>query len=375
MMWGYAESAMLMQLSSITRVTFIEAVRQPIFVVLLLVGTLMLVLNPSLSAYSMEAGDGDNKVLLDLGMGTLFLAGVLLAAFTATGVISQEMQSKTALTVVSKPVARPVFIFGKFLGVGGAIVIAHYLLTLVLLLTLRHRVLQNARDPIDWPVIVFGVGSVLLALGLAGAANYLYNKVFTSTFIYTLLITLTLGFSLVMVVNKEWSFQSPVTDFVADDARIAQVAVGSVLMLQGLLILTAVAVAFSTRFSQVVTLIVCIVVVMAGLMSGTLNVLVNNAMGIAADTGLVQSVQTVMGSDLPGMRKSAYLSAKVLYVLAPNFQYHWPTDAIAQGHSLTHDSEGAVSLGYIGLITGYSVLYITAVLGLAVTLFQTREVS
>ncbi len=367
---------MFLQISSITRVTFVEAVRQPIFVVLLLIGTLLMVLNPSMSAYSMEPGAGDNRMLVDLGLGTVFLVGVFLAAFTATGVVNQEMESKTALTVVSKPVPRPVFIVGKFIGVGAAISIAAYLLMLVFLLTLRHRVLQNASDDIDWPVILFGVGAVLLALAIAGAGNYLYGKVFTSTFIYALLITLTLGFGLVTLINKDWAFQSPATDFAADDGRMAQVAVGGVLMLQGLLILTAVAVAFSTRFSQVVTLIICIGVVMpVGMMSGALSQLVNNALGIAADTRIDTAIQAIIAADLPLARKAAYIVAKLVYIVAPNFQYHWPADAIGQGNSLTHDAEGKLSLGYIGLVFAYSWAYIAAVLGLAVVLFQKREVS
>ncbi|MFN3167681.1 MAG: ABC transporter permease [Phycisphaeraceae bacterium] len=365
-----------MQLLSITRVTFTEAVRQPIFVVLLLAGTILMVLNPSMSAYSMEPGAGDNKMLVDLGLGTIFFVGVFLAAFTATGVVNQEMESKTALTVVSKPVPRPVFIVGKFLGVSGAISIAAYLLLLVFMLTLRHRVLQNASDDLDWPVILLGTGAVLLALGIAGSANYLYSKVFTSTLTYALLITVTLAFGLVTLIDKHWDFQSPVTDFVADNNRIAQVAVGGLLMLQGLLILTAVAVAFSTRFSQVVTLVICIGVVMpVGMMSGALSQLVNNAVGIEASASLWTSVQTVWEADLPGLRKSAYLSAKLIYVVAPNFQYHWPADAITQGNSLTHSADGELSPGYLGLVTAYSATYIAAVLGLAVILFQKREVS
>ena len=154
------------------------------------------------------------------------------------------------------------------------------------------------------------------------------------------------------------------------------VVVGGVLILQGLLILTAVAVALSTRFSQVVTLVVCIGVVMPlGMMSGALSQLVNNAVGIEAGASLWASVQTVVDADVPGGRKAAYLVAKLLYLLAPNFQYHWPADAITQGHSLTHDEDGNLSLGYVGLVTTYSAIYITAVLGLAVVLFQKREVS
>lgn len=367
---------MFMQLFSITRVTFVEAIRQPIFVVLLLLGTLLMVINPSVAGYSMEPGAGDNKMLVDLGLGTVFLVGVFLAAFTATGVIHQELANKTALTIVSKPVPRPVFIVGKYIGVSGAIIVAGYLLMLVFLLTLRHRVLQNKSDPIDWPVVLFGVGAVLGAIGLAGAANYLYKKVFTSTFIYAVVLMLTGAFLMVLLIDKDWHFQSPVTDFAADHGRIGQVAVGGVFLIQGLLILTAFAVALSTRFSQVVTLVVCLgVVIPVGLMAGAMNQVVNTATGIEAGAGLIESTQAVINTDIPVARQAAYLLAKAVYVVAPNFQFHWPADAITQGNSLVHDAEGNFSLSYLGTVSLYTLAYITAVLGLGTAMFQSKEVS
>ncbi|MEM6259027.1 MAG: hypothetical protein AAGI37_12000 [Planctomycetota bacterium] len=367
---------MFTQLFSITRVTFVEAIRQPIFVVLLLIGTLLMVLNPSLSGYSMVPGEGDNKMLVDMGLGTVFMVGVFLAAFTATGAVHQELTDKTALTIVSKPVPRPVFILGKYIGVSGAIVVAGYLLMLVFILTLRHRVLQNASDRIDWPVILFGVSSVFGALALAAAANFLYKKVFTSTFIYALMLMLTGACLMVMLVSKEWQFQSPMTDFNADEGRIGQVAIGGVFLIQGLLILTAFAVALSTRFSQVVTLVACLgVVIPLGLTSGGLNQLVNTATGIEAGAGLFESVRAVLESEIPGPRKAAYLLAKAVYVVAPNFQFHWPADAIAQGNSLLHDTEGNISFSYLGTVSAYTAAYITAVLGLGTALFQSKEVS
>lgn len=367
---------MFMQLLSITRVTFVEAIRQPIFVVLLLLGTLLMVLNPSVSGYSMEPGAGDNKMLVDLGLGTVFLVGVFLAAFTATGAIHQELVNKTALTIVSKPVPRPVFILGKYLGVSGAILVAGYLLMLVFMLTLRHRVLQNKSDPIDWPVVLFGVGAVFGALALAAAANYLYKKVFASTFIYALLMMLTGAFALVLLVNKDWGFQSPVTDFAADHGRIGQVAIGGVFLMQGLLILIAFAVAMSTRFSQVVTLVVCLgLVIPVGLMSGAMNQLVNTATGIEAGAGLIESIYAVVGTDIPLARQAAYLLAKAVYVVAPNFQFHWPADAITQGNSLVHDAEGNFSLSYLASVSMYTFAYVTAVLGVGAAMFQNKEVS
>ncbi|MEX0885864.1 MAG: ABC transporter permease subunit, partial [Phycisphaeraceae bacterium] len=117
---------MLGQLLTIAGNTFTEAIRQPIFTVLVLLGAVALGLNLQLAAYTFE---DDTKILIDLGLSTVFLVGLFLAAFTATGVLASEVESKTVLTVVSKPVSRPLFVVGKFLGVAGAIGVALYVLS------------------------------------------------------------------------------------------------------------------------------------------------------------------------------------------------------------------------------------------------------
>ncbi|MEM6506794.1 MAG: hypothetical protein AAF711_15255, partial [Planctomycetota bacterium] len=117
------------------------------------------------------------------------------------------------------------------------------------------------------------------------------------------------------------------------------------------------------------------VVMPVGLMSGAMSQLVNNAVGIEASAGLWVSVSTVLEAELTTARKAVYILAKAVYLVAPNFQFHWPADAINQRHSLTHDVDGNLSLGYLGTVTAYTAIYITAVLGLAVVLFQKREVS
>ena len=63
-----------MTLLAIARNAFLESIRQPIFAVLLIVGILAMVLNVNLAAFTLE---DDNKLLIDLGLSTLFLAGLL----------------------------------------------------------------------------------------------------------------------------------------------------------------------------------------------------------------------------------------------------------------------------------------------------------
>ena len=145
-----------MPLVTIARNAFLESIRQPIHAVLICAALLALVLNVNLAGYTLE---DDNKLLVDLGLSTLFLSGLLMAAFTATSVLSREIENKTVLTVVSKPVPRPQVVVGKFLGVAAAIATAYWLLAAVFLLTVRHRVQSSVReeDIFDPPVVTFGL--------------------------------------------------------------------------------------------------------------------------------------------------------------------------------------------------------------------------
>lgn len=354
---------MFQQLVTIAHNTFTESIRQPIFVVLILMGALLMVLAPQLAAYTME---DDNKMLIDMGMSTVFGVCLLLSAFTATGVFSNEIENKTVLTVVSKPVSRPLFVVGKYLGIAAAIALAFFLLSTVLALAIRHRVMSTASDHFDMPVILFGVGGALIAIVFATAANYLYNKVFTSTLAVALLVTQAVALGLVLVVDKKWGLQSPLTEFTAHGGDLTQVVIGLGLVFQAVLVLTGVAVAASTRLGQVMTLMICIGVFLLGLASNSLSQMVNSKLSIRVDTDYFQSLWAILHADLALYQKVVYAAAKLIYMLVPNLQFFWPADAITQGTPIT--------AGLFGMVTGYAVLQVVAILAIAVALFQNREV-
>ena len=115
---------MFAKLLAIIRNTFVETIRQPIFSILMWVAAGMLVLNPSLAGFSLENSEGDIKIVQDVGLATLLLYGLLAAVFSASSVITREIESQTVLTVVSKPVSRPLFLAGKYFGVCGAVLVA-----------------------------------------------------------------------------------------------------------------------------------------------------------------------------------------------------------------------------------------------------------
>lgn len=325
---------MPVKLYAIARNTFVETIRQPIYGVLLAVTAGLIILSPSLAAFSLESG-GDQKVMKDVCLATLLLFGLLASVFSATAVMTREITDQTVLTVVSKPVSRPVFLVGKYLGVCGAMVIAHYLLSVVFLFAARHGVLETAADPVDQPVLVLGGTALLVALIAATFGNYVYGWHFASTVIAWAIPVGTVALLITLFFKKDWATQAPTSDF--GDMKLIH---ASIMIFFAVLVLTAFAVAFASRFSQVVTLTLCASVYLLGLLS-----------------------DYYLGRPAAGGEAWVY---NLLYAAVPNFQYFWAGNAITQ--------ELPIPPGQVFEVGLYAVLYSLGVLGLGVALFQTREV-
>lgn len=321
---------MFSRLWGIVTNSFTETIRQPIYGVLLLVTTGLLVLNVGVSGYTL---DDDNKLLKDLGLSTLLLSGLFLAAFSSAGILSREIENKTVLTVISKPVSRPLFLAGKFVGLSGALGVAFYLLSVVFLLTMRHKVLERASQHFDQPVLIFGCSAVLGAILIAAFCNYLYDMQFASTAIGLAVPLMTVALALVALIDPEWKIQRFGADFI--DGQLIGAAV---LVFAMVLILTAVAVAASTRFGQVMTLTICLGVLLIGLVSDSM-------FGQYSDKSML---------------------ARVAYWISPNLAFLWVTDALTQNNKIT--------FMYVGMTCGYAMLIVAAWLLIGVAMFQKREV-
>lgn len=276
---------MLGQTLAIARNTFVESIRQPIFFVLILAGALMQVFNTLLSAFSMGFSEqtevsGDDKLLLDMGLATVIVCATLLAAFVATSVLSREIENKTALTVISKPIGRPMFVVGKYLGVTSAIIVAAIILLVFFQFAIRHKVMSTARDEIDGPVALFASLAIVLPIALGIWGNYFYGWVFSSTTIFAMFPATVLAYLLTLTISKDWAFQSISTDVKP------QVMIASLCALLAIIVLSAVAVAASTRLGQVMTLVVCAGVFMMGLLSNHLlgrNAFLNRPIGMVRE--------------------------------------------------------------------------------------------
>ncbi len=291
------------QLLTIAKNTFVEAIRQPFFLFILVISGILQVFNTWGTGFAMGYSttaevSSDNKLLLDIGLATVFVCGMLLAGFVATAVVSREIENKTALTVISKPVSRVTVIVGKYLGVTLAILLAVVVMMIFLLLAIRHGVLSTAADRVDGPVIVFSFLAVLATVGIAAWTNFFYGWSFPQIASILLLPAFVLAYVGVLLIDKEWRLQNiwepgyfyddrvhTLAEYEADKANRMlqkfgeikeftrfptfrpQIAVASIALAMAIMVLTSVATAVSTRLGQVMTIVVCAGVFVLGLLS------------------------------------------------------------------------------------------------------------
>lgn len=127
----------------IARATTKEAIRQPLFFLLLLISAAVLVVNTFMPFFTF--GD-DIRVLKDCGLATLLISGVLLAVWTAGSSITSEIEGKTAMTLLSKPINRRQFVLGKYVGILQAVIWLFIPLVLLMSFLIYYKVGYDQRE-------------------------------------------------------------------------------------------------------------------------------------------------------------------------------------------------------------------------------------
>ncbi|MDA0802380.1 MAG: hypothetical protein O2819_01285 [Planctomycetota bacterium] len=361
--------AWIEQFLAIARTTLVECLRQPVSLATVIVATILVTLSNPLSAYTLS---NDNHMFVDIGLSTIFLAGAILAAFLATSAISREIENRTLLTVISKPVPRAIFVVGRFAGIAGALVVTMLFLALVFAIVEQHGVLETAATPIHLSVILFGTLGMLVAVAGATWLNYMHDRSFGASFLLLGVPCLGVAYVVSMLFDAKMVSQSMSVAFEPEQWK------AMILIVEGILVLCAIAVAASTRLGQVPTLVLTLAALVCGLLSdwvfGRTVLAYQAAHGGGAVQAQVTEVAVTLSQDASvplvsasseAVSETAYAIACVGWAVVPNFQMFFVTDAINQGIG--------VPAAYFGLATGYAALLVTAFLALSVMFFQRRE--
>ena len=133
----------MVKILTIALATTKEALRQPIFYLLTALAAALLLIS-ILVPYN-TFGE-DVKMVKDTGLQTILIAALLMALLTASGSVADEIEGRTAITVLSKPINRRQFILGKFFGILGPIVVMFLFLGVLFCVVVFTKVLYDARE-------------------------------------------------------------------------------------------------------------------------------------------------------------------------------------------------------------------------------------
>jgi len=99
---------------AIALAAFREGVRQPMFWLLFGIAFAALTISPFIPYWTFGE---DFLVVREIGYDTILLIAAVFGALAASMSISEEIEGRTAVTLMSKPVSRRHFLIGKFLGI------------------------------------------------------------------------------------------------------------------------------------------------------------------------------------------------------------------------------------------------------------------
>lgn len=133
----------LPKIGAVAWVTAKEVLFQPLFVILALVGIFALFIF-LLIPYN-TLGE-DIKLVITQGLIIVKLFSAFLAVWAASSTIAEELDGKTALMALAKPLGRVKFIIGKYAGVMIAVTLLFLILGAFFLNTVSYKVVYDARE-------------------------------------------------------------------------------------------------------------------------------------------------------------------------------------------------------------------------------------
>jgi ABC-type transport system involved in multi-copper enzyme maturation permease subunit len=120
-----------------------EAIRQPAFFVLAAIAGFWLIASIVVAYFTFGE---DIKMYKDTGLTTISFACLLLALLTSSSTVAEEIDGKTAITLLSKPINRRQFIIGKFLGIEMGVLAMFLILGLLFSMGVAYKYEYDLRE-------------------------------------------------------------------------------------------------------------------------------------------------------------------------------------------------------------------------------------
>lgn len=129
----------------------------------------------------MTAGQ-DLKIIKDLGLAALAMFGLFIAIFIGIGLVSKEVEKKSVMGLLSKPISRTQFILGKYAGLVmtlavnlGVMTIAYYGVLYYMDVTATSAVRAGWPMPAMDPRLLIAIGLIFAQLMLVTALALFFS--------------------------------------------------------------------------------------------------------------------------------------------------------------------------------------------------------
>lgn len=140
---------------------------QPLYLLLLAIGMFGVIV---FGFYPFNTLGDDIRLLKDSGVTIIMVLGMLQAVWSAGTTVSDEIEGRTALTVLSKPVSRRAFILGKYAGIMFAVLVLFAIIAAVLLFVISYKPIYDSRETtraaVAWQQCYSEVMTTVPVLGL-----------------------------------------------------------------------------------------------------------------------------------------------------------------------------------------------------------------
>jgi ABC-type transport system involved in multi-copper enzyme maturation permease subunit len=143
------------------------------------------------------------KVAVDMALSTISFSGLLLVLFVGINLMAKDLDKRTIYSVLSRPISRSQYIFGKFLGMTLLIIATMCVLSVMAMTAILYLKFVHASffTRFAWSNVVLAVLFIILQLVLLSAVSFLFASFSSISFITLVLTTVTyiIGHSLTTV--------------------------------------------------------------------------------------------------------------------------------------------------------------------------------
>jgi ABC-type transport system involved in multi-copper enzyme maturation permease subunit len=157
---------------------FQEVIRDRI---LYIIGFYTLILAAAIRLIPEFAASTEGKIFLDFGLVLMSAIALIVAVFVGTGLINKEIEKRTVLVLIAKPISRSEFIAGKYLGLSAVLAVLITIMTVIYL-----GFLQVGQIPYAITSILIAVVFLFLQISLITAAAIGFGS-FTSSLLAVIL--------------------------------------------------------------------------------------------------------------------------------------------------------------------------------------------